>query len=433
MKKISVKLAMFFIAVIIFSSILSFLVSIFFTDDIRTEIRRDQENIAVSILELRQKTDLSMEEILSFISSPMYEVRRLEDMEALDMTPEEIEKVQNNEIVFLSRGKFQATNTIFMVDGEVVQIRLQPHNTVFRIAGSRVAFTLLSSVLIAALLIILLIKRVVRPVVKLSGATQEVAKGNFDVKIEYKSDDEIGQLTENFNRMTRELKNIEYLRKDFVTNVSHEFKTPIASIQGFARLLQQGELSETERQEYTEIIVNETKRLSNLSANILKLSKLENQEFVEKQTAFSLDEQIRKSILLLEHLWTEKNIEFDIELEKVTYHGDEELLEQVWLNLLGNAIKFSHQDSKIFVSLEQNTSSIKVQIIDYGIGISEDAMSRIFEKFYQGDKTRLNEGNGLGLPLVKRILDLFDGKIRVESKPQQGSTFTVELPPGGQV
>ncbi|EEG78913.1 HAMP domain-containing sensor histidine kinase [Dethiobacter alkaliphilus] len=433
MKKISVKLAMFFIAVIIFSSILSFLVSIFFTDDIRTEIRRDQETIAVSILELRQKTELSMDEILSFISSPMYEVRRLEDMEAQEMTPEEIERVQDNEMVFLSRGKFHATATIFMVDGEVVQIRLQPHNTVFRIAGSRVAFTLLSSVLIAALLVILLIKRVVRPVVKLSGATQEVAKGNFDVKLEYKSDDEIGQLTENFNRMTRELKNIEYLRKDFVTNVSHEFKTPIASIQGFARLLQQGMLSETERQEYTDIIVNETKRLSNLSANILKLSKLENQEFVEKQTAFSLDEQIRKSILLLEHLWTEKNIEFDIELEKVTYHGDEELLEQVWLNLLGNAIKFSHHDSKIFVSLEQNTSSIKVQITDYGIGISEDAISRIFEKFYQGDKTHLNEGNGLGLPLVKRILDLFDGKIRVESKPQQGSTFTVELPSGGQV
>lgn len=427
MKKITVKLTLFFIALICISSILSFLLSILFTNTISNEIKQNQETMAVAIIDLWEKTDLSLNEIIGITSSSMYEVSKIENVNAVELTQDELNRIQNRQIVYLSRIKFHGSATMFMVDDSYILIRLHPHNTIFKIVGSRVWFTLLSLIIIGAMLIALFVKRVVEPVLKLTGATKEVAKGNFDIQLDYQSDDEVGQLTQNFNKMTRELKSIEYLRKDFITNVSHEFKTPIASIQGFAKLLQNGNLTEEETQEYTQIIVEEAGRLSNLSSNILRLSKLENQEIVDRKF-FSLDEQIRKSILLLEHEWNKKNIEFEIELEKINCLGDEELLEQVWLNLLGNAIKFSPIKGKISIRLTQAEKTAIVQISDKGIGMSDDTMTRIFEKFYQGDVTHFHEGSGLGLSLVKRILDLYGGQIHVQSKINEGSTFTVELP-----
>ena len=428
MKKISVKLGLFFVALILISSILSFFVSILFTNGISNEIKQNQEAIALSMRDLNQKTDMTLDEIIGIASNSMYDIRKVEDPQTIEVSTEELNRVNNHEIVTLSRFKFHGNATMLLVDDSYILIKLYPNNTIFRIVGSRVWFTLLSLLIIGALLIALFVKKVVEPVIKLNWATQEVAKGNFDIQIEHHSDDEVGQLTDNFNKMIKELQSIEYLRKDFVTNVSHEFKTPIASIQGFAKLLQKGNLSTQEKQEYTSIIVEETTRLSNLSSNILKMSKLENQEIVEKKTEFSLDEQIRKSILLLEHEWSKKNIELDIELDKVDYLGDEELLEQVWLNLLGNAIKFSPPDSRIAISLVQTPSATQVKITDYGPGMSEETRTRIFEKFFQGDKTHSHEGSGLGLSLVKRILDLYGGKIHVQSNIHDGSTFTVELP-----
>jgi signal transduction histidine kinase len=427
MKNIKVKLALFFISIMCTSSILSFVVLTFFTNSIGNEMKLDQEAIAISILKLGQKTDLSIDEIVSVTSTSMYNVDIVENIYSLDINNEELKEIQNNEIVPLSSPKSHGA-TIVMLDDYYVKISLHPNNNIFKLVASRVGFTLTSYVIIGACLITLLGKIAVRPILKLTEATKEVAKGNFDIQIENESDDEIGQLTKNFNKMTRELKSIEYLRKDFISSVSHEFKTPIASIQGFAKLLQNSSLSNDERQEYTSIIVEETNRLSNLSSNILKLSKLENQETIDNKNIFLLDEQIRKSILLLEHEWSKKNIEFNIELDKVGYKGDEELIQQVWINLLSNAIKFSNENSIINIRLNVGDSSIKVEINDNGIGMSEETMMRIFEKFYQGDKSRSHEGSGLGLSLVKRILDLCDGSIHVKSKLHKGSTFTVELP-----
>ncbi len=358
----------------------------------------------------------------------MYDVRKVENVDSLGITKEELKRIQDHEIVFLSRKAFPVATTMLMLDDSYIKISLHPHNNIFRIVYSRVSFTLFSYVIIGAFLIALLGQRAVKPILKLTSATKEVAKGNFDIQLENTSDDEIGQLTKNFNKMTRELKSIEYLRKDFINSVSHEFKTPIASIQGFAKLLQNGNLSDDEKQEYTNIIVEETARLSKLSSNILKLSKLENQEVIDRKVVFSLDEQIRKSILLLEHEWSKKNIDLDIELDKVKFQGDEELLQQVWINLLSNAIKFSNSNSTISIRLYQISSAVEIKISDTGIGMDEKTMMRIFEKFYQGDKAHSYDGNGLGLSLVKRILDLCGGSISVESKLHQGSTFTVELP-----
>jgi signal transduction histidine kinase len=429
MKKIRIKLALFFISLMFISSILSFFVSSFFPNSsIKKEIMLNQQAIAISILELGQKTDLSIDDIIKITSTFMYEVRKVETIDSLKISKDDLRKIQSHEIVFLSSRTLPRATAILMLDGHYIQISLHPHNNIFRILASRVGLTLLSYIVIGAFLITLFGKRAVKPILKLNAATQEVAKGNFDVQVENDIDDEVGQLTKNFNKMTRELRGIQYLRKDFINNVSHEFKTPIASIQGFAKLLQKGNLSEVEKQEYADIIVEETTRLSKLSSNILRLSSLENQEMLEKKTIFSLDEQIRKSILLLEHEWSNKNIDFDIELDEVQYQGDEELLQQVWINLLNNAVKFSNTNSSIAVRLYRTNSAVIVKISDNGIGMSEETMLRIFEKFYQGDKAHSHDGNGLGLSLVKRILDLCNGSIYVESKLCEGSTFTVELP-----
>lgn len=428
MKKISVKLALFFISLICVSSILSFFTSIVYTYNVNYEMKQDQELISNFILELHEKTDLSINEILEITPNSMYNVEKLEDIELLEINKEQLEKLQNNEIIYMSGGQFASIFAVMMIDNHYIKINLHPHNNILKIVGSRTWVTITSFILTGALLIVLFGRKAVKPIVDLTYATKEVAKGNFDIQVENSSNDEVGQLTQNFNKMTRELKNIEYLRKDFISNVSHEFKTPIASIQGFAKLLQNGNLSEEEKEEYTDIIVEETARLSNLSSNILKISKLENQEILEQKVKFSLDEQIRKCILLLEYNWSKKNIEFDIDLDKIEYLGDEELLQQVWINLISNSIKFSHDNGKIDISLKNLDSHIEVKVIDYGIGMSKETANRIFEKFYQGDKAHSSEGNGLGLSLVKRILDICGGSITVESELNKQTSFIANLP-----
>ncbi|HWT74156.1 MAG TPA: HAMP domain-containing sensor histidine kinase [Mobilitalea sp.] len=284
------------------------------------------------------------------------------------------------------------------------------------------------STMTGTILIILAVRGIVRPIKRLSNASKEVAQGNFDIEVKVKSMDEIGQLTTDFNLMTKELKNIDILRKDFVSNVSHEYKTPITSIMGYAKLIKEDRCSEEQLKEYSEIIINESERLSLLSSNLLKISELDSKVIREQSTAYSLDEQIRKAILLLEVQWSKKNLEFDIDLEELTIVGDKNLLQQVWLNLIQNAIKFSNQEGLITIQLFQQDENAVFQVTDQGIGIAEEDKSRVFERFFKGDKSRSKEGNGLGLVLVKMIVELSNGKVHFDSKQGEGSTFVVELP-----
>lgn len=427
MKKITVKLALFFITLICIATMLSFFVAAFFTGNIGGEIRNHQRTIANSLIELDKKTDLNTTEIMELMSSSIYYIYRIREPEELGISEAELRAIKNHQYVFFPRTKYRVNTTVLRLNNDYIGISLHPHNNTFKIVISRIWISMLSTVIFGSLLISGLVKKAVKPVLEVTKATQEVAKGNFDIQVENKSQDEVGQLAQNFNKMTRELRNIEYLRKDFITNVSHEFKTPIASIQGFAKLLQKNSLTEEERLEYTSIIVEETARLTKLSSNILKLSKLESQEILGKNALFSLDEQIRKSILLLENQWSKKGIDFEVDLDRVNFSGDEELLQQVWINLLDNAIKFSENNGVIKVRLKMTSNIIKVIIIDNGIGMSDETISRIFEKFYQGDKAHSHEGSGLGMSLVKRILDLYNGTISIDSKLNEGSTFTIEL------
>lgn len=279
-------------------------------------------------------------------------------------------------------------------------------------------------------LIVVFSKRTASPIAALSQAATEIASGNFDVHVE-ESDrkDEIGELERQFNLMIRELQSNEYLKKDFISNVSHEFKTPLAIIGGYADLLTENNISEKDRKEYAAMIVNESRRLSKLTSNILELSKLNRDEIPAKYSEFSLDEQIRQCILLLEPKWSAKNLTFQLDLTPVSYVGDRDLLSEVWLNLIDNAIKFSPADSCVTIHLDKNTSSgYEIRIADQGIGMNEETKTRIFEQFYQGDTSHKQEGNGLGLAITSKILELHHGKIAVQSEPQKGSVFLITLP-----
>ena len=266
------------------------------------------------------------------------------------------------------------------------------------------------------------------PIKKLGEAMEKVADGDFTLQLETKSSSkEIQELYSGFNLMTHELNTVEVLQSDFVSNVSHEFKTPINAIEGYTMLLQGGEDLDEDQRQYVEKILYNTKRLSDLVGNILLLSKIENQTIQTNQTTYRLDEQIRQSVVALEPAWSEKETEFDVELDSVEYTGSEGLMRHVWDNLISNAVKFSPRGGVVTLRLTKEEECITVSVADNGSGISEEAKKRIFDKFYQADSSHKQEGNGLGLALVKRILVIAGGKIDVENLEEGGCRFTVNL------
>ena len=295
-----------------------------------------------------------------------------------------------------------------------------------------IAAMTLSSILIGAILATFAPKFTFKRLSRISEGMREIARGNFKTRLPEsdKADalSEFGELERTFNQMASELDGLEIFKNDFINNFSHEFKTPIVSLRGFARQLQSGSLSEDQRKEYIDIIVAESERLAKMSANVLLLSKLENQQIVTEQVEFDLDEQIRSSILLFEKEWSEKDIELDINLEPVKYTFNEEMLSHVFINLFSNAVKFTHKGGVISCNLYDNGSEIIYEITDSGIGMSEETVNRIFEKFYQGDASHSSLGNGIGLNIVSRVIALAGGEISVKSELNKGSTFKVKLP-----
>ena len=277
-------------------------------------------------------------------------------------------------------------------------------------------------------LILVMESHIINTLRKITEATKKVATGNLKVKVDVDRKDEIGELAQNFNIMVDELNSIEYLRKDFISNISHELKTPIASIQGFTKLLADDNLSKEEKDEYINIILEETQRLSNLSSNMLKLSKLEKQEIVTNKTEYRLDNQIRKAIIMLDEKINNKKIKISLDSSEVSIYEDEDLIMEIWINLINNAIKYSNENGEIKIKVIEEENDVKVSIKDEGIGIPKDKQERIFEKFYQVENSRAGEGSGLGLAIVKRIVDLIKGEIEVESKEKQGTKIIVSIP-----
>ena len=268
----------------------------------------------------------------------------------------------------------------------------------------------------------------IHPIQELGTAMEKISDGDFSIRLQTQSNSkEIQEIFSGFNMMAQELQSTEILQSDFVSTVSHEFKTPISAIEGYSMLLQNDDNLTNEQREYVEKIVFNTQRISSLIGSVLLLSKLENQSIVSNKTQFDLDEQIRKSILALESIWEPKEIEFDIELDDTNYIGNEALLHHIWDNLISNAIKFSNHGGEVSIRLQNFEDQVIFTISDKGIGISEEVQKHLFDKFYQGDTSHKQEGNGLGLALVKKIIDLEDGMIFVSNNEDKGCTFTVIL------
>ena len=281
------------------------------------------------------------------------------------------------------------------------------------------------SLLIGSIIIIVMGKRLVRPVQDMSKAAKEIAKGNFTVHVESKGNDELGQLTKNFNLMAKELSSMEMMRSDFISSVSHEFKTPLATIEGYARLL---EPENNEQKEYIDIILSETNRLSKMSRNILLLSQLENKEVILRKASYRLDEQLRQVVVLLENQWSKKSLELNMELPKISVEANESLMFSAFFNILDNAIKFADNGSAIDIGIIQCNTNAAIKIRNQGMIIPEDAVPRIFDKFYQADSSHHTSGNGLGLAIVKKIITLHNGEISVISKEGFGTEFCIFLP-----
>lgn len=271
-----------------------------------------------------------------------------------------------------------------------------------------------------------------RPVRRILEATHKIIQGDFSVRVEpvhpSKSKNELDVIIEDLNIMAKELSGTETLRADFVSNVSHELKTPLAVIQNYASMLKNPQLSEAQRLEYATKITTTTHSLSELITNVLRLSKLENQQIYEKPSLYDLSEQLRTCLLPFESAWEAKDLQLDIDLEDgVMINGDAELLSLVWNNLISNAIKFTDNGGRIRIALYRSDNHICVEVQDTGCGISAQSGHHIFEKFYQCDTSHATEGNGLGLALVKRVIDIVGGEISVESEVGKGSCFTVKL------
>ena len=263
---------------------------------------------------------------------------------------------------------------------------------------------------------------------RFADAFERLSHGEFGYQLEAPQKGQFRLLFENFNKMSKELSSIQTLKDEFIHDFSHEFKTPIASINGFANLLLEGGLTDDEQRQYLKIIADESARLSGLAESTLMLNKLENQQFIGEVKPYSLDLQIKECIILLEREWSAKEIAINSELPSVRFEGNAQLMQQVWLNLLSNAIKFTPSHGEIGVSIKLMGGVITVRVSDTGIGMSKEVASHVFDKYYQGDKSHSTRGNGLGLSIVKRIVTLSGGDVTVESKENVGSTFIVRLP-----
>ena len=289
-------------------------------------------------------------------------------------------------------------------------------------------FIALLSTIIGCILTLIFGAIPLKPINKLIDATEELSNGNFDVRINFDYPKVLNNLSISFNNMASELGSARILRNDFVNNFSHEFKTPIVSLRGFAKLLKNDNLPKEVRDEYLDIIISESDRLATLATNILNLSNIENTNIISDQHDFDLAEQIRHSILMLESKWSDKNINMNIDLDETSYYGNEELLKQVWVNLIDNAIKFTPNNGDVKIELMSFEDSVIFKVKDTGIGMTQDVKAHIFDKFYQGDTSHTTEGNGLGLTMVKKIVELHNGNIDVKSHPNKGTIIAVTLP-----
>ncbi|MDO5794996.1 MAG: HAMP domain-containing sensor histidine kinase [Turicibacter sp.] len=291
-----------------------------------------------------------------------------------------------------------------------------------------IGITIISCIIIGSIISVIASRKMLVSIRQFIEATTKLASGDFSARLNMTHPPEYNILSENFNHMAEELAGIEVLRTDFINNFSHEFKTPIVSIKGFAEILKDPTLSQEERDEYLDIVIEESTRLASLATNVLTLSKVEGQAILSHQQHFNLGEQIRQCVLMLDSKLEKKEILLQADIHDDIIFGNKEMLNQVWLNLLDNAIKFTPSQGIIEISTQEKDDQVIVKISDTGCGIDAQALPKIFDKFYQEDRSHATMGNGLGLSIAHEIVTLHKGSIHCASTVFKGTTFTVSLP-----
>ncbi|WP_050738798.1 HAMP domain-containing sensor histidine kinase [Acetobacterium bakii] len=428
---IYIKFTFIFFGVLLFAATLTFGV-VYYTqfDKIFEQLQLELVNQAQAVQTLSQE-DLSNEEITGLFTKGIVISRVVPALEetGFALSGEAIEKIQSGEIYYSEQ---QHSTRLPVAIGKISDGYVITSPNMERDQGGDFMnlqkTTLLLSLMIGTILMLIAVAMIVKPIKAVSEATKKVADGDFDLRLKVKGRDELAVLARNFNIMTEALSKNDYIHRDFVSNVSHEFKTPIASIKGFGNLLKDPDIDEVQRQEYVDIIVYESDRLWKLSSNLLKLSELENGIIGLKKERFSLDEGIRRVVLLLQEKWESKNIDLDIQMDEVSYWGDQELMAQVIINLFTNAINHTPEKGTITIKLTATPTDIMFEIIDTGAGIPKEDQEKIFDRFYKGDQSRSTPGTGLGLTICQRIVTLHGGTITVASVVGQGSRFRVKLP-----
>ena len=392
---------------------------------ILTEMLQSEHEYAITLQQLDRDTELSTEEILVILERSNLETLFLKNG---DPKADALRNIIGDTGI-ATVGSFNGMPITCVVTASgIVYIQAAEQYSLYSSTLTRVMSV--GVFFIAAFLLAALFgsKRISHPITELTDATRRISEGDFSVRVPEDDHGEVGELMHSFNHMTEALGRTSYVQKDFISSVSHEFKTPIASIKGYARLLSMSGLSEDERQEYIQMIASESDRLSRLSNTMLRLTALEQQGKSATEDNLRMDEQVRQVILRMQTLWQEKQILWDLDLQEVSIVSDGALLEQVWTNLIQNAIKFSGTGSTIHIKVWKENKRAFFEVRDHGIGIKEGDLQHIFDRFYQADSSRSSEGVGLGLSIVHRILDMLNGTIRVTSVLHEGSVFCVTIP-----
>jgi signal transduction histidine kinase len=452
-KSLYVRVVLTFIASVILSLILAFfLATLLYKNQLTTRMQEELITSGKQIIRSYEKS--SSNSIEGFINEigvlPNYQIQiynnRAEPVSPsegndlkFDLKREQLESVLNGGVYrgTLKANKHKGPDNLvvglpFQVQKAPYALFISPKNTdILNLFALFLRTVLIIVLILGSLFIMISARYIVKPLHQLTEATRRLAKGDFSIHVQSKRKDEIGILTASINDMAKELGMLDQMRQDFVANVSHEIQSPLTSITGFTKALKNKKMDEAKQNHYLTIIEVESERLSRLSANLLHLSSLQHDQQPFHPRYYRLDEQLRAIVISCEPQWSLKKQIIDLHMEEVTIYADEDQLNQVWLNLIHNSIKFTPDEGTLRIELEQKYGQVIVSVMDSGIGVAEEEMDYIFKPFYKVDKARehsANSGSGLGLSIVKRIVDIHHGDIQVSSVLGEGTVIKVDLP-----
>lgn len=443
-----------FLGIVLLSSITAFMFAVVINNrDLETQVQSDltvkidriadfynhyhTEDLAVMIREASKLQELSIAAV-NEEGEWLYSDQSAEPLsDAISM--QQIASVFHDQTVIIDRseGHIFLKGRVPIIAGKSIQIGnepwaffVQPNSQPQMQIFIRTSITILWTVLfVGSCLILVAARYMVQPLKLMTTATRRISRGDFKVELPLKRRDEIGDLAGSFNHMAIELQKLEHMRQDFVSNVSHEIRSPLTSISGFAEVLKGHEITDEEKERYLSVIIRESNRLSRLGQDLLRLASLESDHHPFSPRRFSLSRQIRDVVIACEPLWLAKEIEIELPDEETSIVADEDQLFQVWMNLIMNSIKFTPKGGKITIGLSRSLDTTILSVTDNGIGISYKDRERVFERFYKADSSRSSkEGSGLGLAIVKKIVEIHQGEINIESQLNKGTRITIKLP-----